>query len=295
MNSKILDYYATPSRFTTFTGAQLVAVRALPNDIEELVRIVQGVLIHRFVAEFMYDVHLPKSRDAESHLRHVSEIYEGIQKLHHAPLTEVREPAQRLSGVCHHFAKLLVSILRAKGVPARMRYGFGAYFNAGYFEDHSLCEVWDKQASRWRLVDPQFDERWQQSPLVKHDVLDVPRDQLLTADDAWRTCRAGARDAGHFGIMEMRGLWFIAGNLVKDIAALNKMELLQWDAWTGMPRPNNSMLNKKTLAHFDVLAELLHDPDAAFSELQTRYADPAKKLAVPDRVFNAMHRHLENI
>ena len=27
----------------------------------------------------------------------------------------------------------------------------------------------------------------------------------------------------------MRGLWFIAGNLIRDAAALNNMETLPWD------------------------------------------------------------------
>jgi len=213
--------------------------------------------------------------------------------LHRLPA--LAPPEQRLSGVCHHFAKLLTAILRAKDIPARMRYGFGAYFNAGYFEDHSLCEVWDGTLQRWRLVDPQFDEVWQQSPLVKHDVLDVPRDQFLTPAAAWQACRSGTLDAARFGIItgDMRGLWFIAGNLVKDLAALNKIELLQWDTWRGMPPSNDDMQDKKTLARFDALAELLQEPDAKFAQLQAYYA--TQELDVPERVFNALRRHLENI
>lgn len=91
----------------------------------------------------------------------------------------------------------------------------------------------------------------------------------------------------------MRGLWFIAGNIVKDVAALNKMEMLQWNAWTGMPRPNNKMQDKKRLKFFDQLATLTHEPDASFKELRKFYEDKANHLHVPDRVFNTMRRHLE--
>lgn len=39
-------------------------------------------------------------------------------------------------------------------------------------------------------------------------------------------------DPNDFGIFDMRGLWFVWGNLVRDIAALNRMELLlPWDSW----------------------------------------------------------------
>src|SRR5258708_26570766 len=32
-------------------------------------------------------------------------------------------------------------MLRAKGIAARVRCGFGSYFNPGYFEDHVVCEI----------------------------------------------------------------------------------------------------------------------------------------------------------
>jgi len=56
---------------------------------------------------------------------------------------------------------------------------------------------------------------------------------------AWTKCRSGALDALKFGIFQgnLRGWWFIAGNLVKDIASLNKVEMLQWDAWAVMRAP----------------------------------------------------------
>jgi hypothetical protein len=53
------------------------------------------------------------------------------------------------------------------------------------------------------------------------------------------------------------------------------------------------MHNKKTLLFFDRLADLLQDPDANFSELQAYYVNPDNGIQVPERVFNALHRHLE--
>lgn len=290
MNQSILDYYAQANELTTL-DAHLV--KPLPGDIPQLTAIVQGLLLHWFVAGSMYGVTVAPEREAEANLRYASQIIEGILTLDAHDLQQAREPGKRLVGVCHHFAKLLVAFLRGKKIPARMRYGFGDYFHAGFYEDHSLVEYWNVAEKRWVLVDPHFDAVWQQH--IKHQALDVPRTIFLVPASAWQRCRAGEADAATFGTIngDLHGLWFIAGNLVKDLAALNKTEMLQWDVWSGMPRPNNTMQNKKTLAFFDRLADLLQDPDANFAALLKFYADPDNGIAVPPRVFNAMHRHLE--
>ena len=144
---------------------------------KELVDVVKGLLIHQFVAKPFYGVAVPNERiEKESHIRKADQLLAAIQQIDGAPLTQEREPGKRLVGVCHHFAKLLVTLLRAKRIPARMRYGFGDYFNPGFYEDHSLVEYWNGKQKRWVLVDPQFDTRWQKQLRIEHDVFDVPRD-----------------------------------------------------------------------------------------------------------------------
>jgi len=66
---------------------------------------------------------------------------------------------------------------------------------------------------------------------ISFDPLDVPRDQFLTAGVAWQMCRTGQDNPDHFGIFNMRGLWFVRGNLVRDLLALNTIEILPWDVW----------------------------------------------------------------
>jgi hypothetical protein len=291
-----LAFYSKPGEMTSISRRRVDEIDNLPNDLKKLVAIVQGLLIHQFVAEALYGVTVPDERiDRESHIRRAEELLDVIHSLDPAPLSTPREPNKRLVGVCHHFAKVLLAILRAKGVPARMRYGFGAYFNPGFYEDHSLVECWDGKRRCWILVDPQFDDIWRKHLRIEHDILDVPRDLFLTAGEAWTKCRTGVLDASKFGIFQgnLRGWWFVAGNLIKDIASLNKVEMLQWDAWTGMPRPNNSMRDKKRLLFFDRLAELTCNPDSSFKELRKAYASKKNPIQVPRRVFNAVRRHLE--
>jgi len=293
-----LKYYATPGRFTTFGNKDIVVVKKLPKDVKQLSAILHGLLIHQYVARDFFAASLSEEKiDKETHLRSAADILHAIEALDAGPLTEQRAPNARVAGVCHHFAKLLLAILRAQGTSARMRYGFGDYFNPGSFEDHSLVEYWNKKEHRWVLADPQFDETWRWRLKIRHDVLDVPRDRFWTASQAWIACREGKQDPRAFGITPagMSGLWFIAGNLAKDLAALNKMEMLQWDAWSGMPRPNNTMKDKKRLAFFDRIAALTADPDTNFTALRKTYNDASEKIAVPACVFNAVRRHLEHI
>jgi hypothetical protein len=291
---RILDFYAEP---TTLTSAQEYAslLAELPDDVEKLTHIVQGLAIHEYAARDFYGVEVPDDRKSESHFRSLERMLEQILAINDQPLSIARPPDQRLFGVCHHFALLLVAILRAKGIAARVRFGFGSYFNPGFFEDHSLCEYWNLDEARWVLVDPQFDEVWCRELHIEHDVLDVPRDHFLTAGEAWASCQAGQNDPAQFGIFkgDLRGLWFVAGSLVRDLAALNKQELLQWDTWGAMPR-RDEVLQGHRLTFFDRVAALSRAPDASFDELRALYqAD--ERLRVPTTVFNAVLNQTEVI
>ena len=292
-DNAIFDFYAQPTAMTS-AGKYADALRALPADVGELSRIIQGVAIHEFMAP-AYGVTVSQERAQESHIRAAEQILDRIFALDSRPLTAPRPPEKRVVGVCHHFMMLLLAMLRAKNVPVRGRRGFGAYFNEGYFEDHVVCEYWNTAEERWALADPQFDELWRTKLKITYDVLDVPRNRFLIAADAWTGCRAGNADAAKFGIAKgnLRGLWFVASNLVHDVSVLNKMEMLQWDVWGAMPPPDQPLPDEQ-LAYFDQLAKLTSEPDANFAELRSRY-NQDERLRVPPIVFNAVLYRQEKI
>jgi len=208
-------------------GGQLAS---LPTDIAALVKTIQGLVVHVHWAE-RYGLKLSAQRRAEVQLRKTEPMLQRILELDARPLTELRPLEKRLAGNCRDFSTLLCSILRSQGVPARARCGFATYFWPEKYEDHWVCEYWRQEEGRWILVDAQIDALQQQVLGIDFDTLDVPRDKFVVAGKAWYMCRQGEADPGDFGIFDMRGLWFIRGNLVRDIAALNKMELLPWDSW----------------------------------------------------------------
>ena len=129
---------------------------------------------------------------------------------------------------------------------------------------------------------PQLDGRQRELFKIGFDPLDVPRDQFLVAGQAWELCRAGKADPDSFAILDMHGRWLIAGNLIRDLAALNNHEMLPWDVWGAMARTDAEL----DLPFFDRLAELSHAPDAHADELRAVYQD--KRIAVPGTVFNAV-------
>jgi hypothetical protein len=238
-------------------------------------------------------VQIPDERRNEVHIRANEARLQCIFARHDEPLSVAREPGERTIGDCRHFTVLLVAILRERGIPARARCGFGAYFDPGKFIDHWVGEYWSAVDRRWVMVDAQIDEVQRNLFKTDFDLLDVPRDCFLVAGDAWATCRAGGADPSKFGVMDMGGLWFIAGNVVRDVAALNNMEMLPWDVWGAMGQPGTE-LRPDQLAYFDRLATMTHDADASFAELRRLYeTDPG--LTVHGTVFNAVRNQPEEV
>jgi hypothetical protein len=291
---RALDFYARHSRFSD-PGRHTPLLDALPADPAGIAHAIQGLVIYEHVAQPFYGCPLSEARRGESHIRPAEKLIDAILALDHRPLDQSRPPEKRLVGVCRHFTLLAVAIFRQHGAPARARVGFGGYFNPGKYEDHWVCEYWSAERGRWALLDVQFDEIFTRNLAIRHDPLDVPRDQFLTAGDAWRKCRRGELDPNTFGIefSKLRGLWFVAGNLIGDLAALNGSEVLPWDVWGAKPG-SNVELSADRLAYFDELAALITDPDANFDALRRRYEIDAS-LRLPGNVFNALRQREEAV
>jgi hypothetical protein len=279
------DYYLEQALMTTPGDGKPLA--GLPRGPEAVASVAQGLVVHEFLTE-IYGFVLSPERRATVHVRPVSGLLARITAEDRRPLTVAREPARRLAGNCRHFTVLAVTMLRAQGTPARARCGFGNYFGSDAFEDHWVCEYWDSSAQRWVLIDAQLDDVQRKLSGIDFDVMDVPRDRFLVAGDAWQRVRRGEADPATFGLSPINraGDWWIAGNLLRDVAALNNMEMLPWDVWGAMPAPD-APIGDGDLELFDRLAALTHDPGRSPGELATRYADD-DRLRVPATVFNAV-------
>ena len=275
-----LEFYRRPIDLSS-AGRHSGLLADLPRDVGALADVVQGLLMHEHIAP-AYGLTLTPDHHAQAHVRPVEQILEGIVAGDPRSLRKARPEKDRFVCVCRSFTVLHVAMLRAQGVPARARCGFGAYFEKGRFIDHWVTEYWNGAEHRWVMVDSQLDDRQRRLFGIEFDPLDVPRERFLVAGEAWELARTGKADPEAFGILDMGGLWFIAGNLVRDAAALNNREMLPWDVWGAM-RQNDADLD---LGFFDRLATLTREPDRYFDELRAVYHD--ERIRVPSTVFNVV-------
>jgi hypothetical protein len=271
-----LTFFARPGGMTD-PGAYARLFDNLPTDLGDLCRIVQGTTIHVFWAE-RYGLKLSPEREGEVQLRSLERRLARMLELDPRPLTEARPLEKKLVGNCRDHTQLLVAILRHQGVPARARCGFGAYFLPNHYEDHWVAEYWNATQKRWILVDAQLDAFQCEAMKIPFNPLDVPRDQFIVGGLAWQMCRSGQTDPEQFGIFEMHGLGFVRGDFIRDVAALNKVELLPWDCWGLILAP--TLDQAEDLSLLDRLAELTANDVPDFESVRALYeSDPRLKVS----------------
>ena len=142
-------------------------------------------------------------------------------------------------------------------------------------------------------MDAQLDEVQQNILKTTFNTLDVPRDRFIVGGAAWKMCRDGQADPDHFGIFDMHGMDFVKGDFLRDVAALNKMELLPWDCW-GMILTEYETLPADDLSMLDRLAELTSKDVPAFDAVRQLYeSDP--RLHVGDSIQSYVNGSMEHI
>ena len=127
---------------------------------------------------------------------------------------------------------------RHKGIPSRARVGFAGYFFDGWLIDHEIAEVWDGSAERWRLVEPEIDddhtdpvEGARASTLLTRPRPLPDRPACLAASPLWWIHPEPSVTDPDPETPATRGWPQLRHNLVHDLAALNKTEMLLWEDW----------------------------------------------------------------
>ncbi|MCP4419246.1 MAG: transglutaminase domain-containing protein, partial [Chloroflexi bacterium] len=225
-----LAYYTLQSPITD-PGDFATLYDDLPQQPAELIPVINGLLIHYRAAK-RQKLSLGREQRREQRLRTMAQRLAQINKLNPASLTEARELKERQIGWCREFAVFMVSILRHKGFPARMRVGFETYFADEPFNgDHWITEFWDAEQARWRLIDadiggstPQELEAVMKKSLkpgldftdLRHGV------DFNVAAAIWKQARAGEIKPDRYRANKRWKGWpCLRGNLLHDFQALN--------------------------------------------------------------------------
>jgi hypothetical protein len=218
----------------------------LPTTPVELCAVAQGLVA---LPDLAASFGIPDERHEERSIRPASAILRALCALDDRPLVEERAGNDRVVGTCRHFAVLAGALLRHLGIAARVRCGFATYFEPGRYLDHWIVEYRAPSDDRWVRVDAE---------ILGFDFVDQPEDlaagEFLSGGEAWTLCRQDGADPAHFGVPGYPDNWGIGevrGNAVRDLAALNKVELLPWDAWGRM----EASYDGRTGAAYDALMD----------------------------------------
>jgi hypothetical protein len=228
MAASTIDY-RRPGVFTRLDADQSPLTDRLPTTPVDICKITQGLIVHPNDA---VSLPIPPERLAEKNLRGTSAIIRSLTSLDPAPLDVPRPAHLRVVGTCRHFALVSCALLRLQGIPARARCGFATYFIPGKSVDHWITEYWRTDEHRWVRID---------SEILGQSLVAAPEDlatgEFLTGGEAWRLFRQGLVDPDSFGVAGVAHAWGAAeirGNAIRDLAALQKIEMLPWDEWGRM-------------------------------------------------------------
>jgi hypothetical protein len=220
-------------------GAQADWLRDVPSDITAIRRVSQELVVHYTGATDGSFIPIRGERLSEVDLRYAEVMLGRLRSLGEPRLHRRRTLSERIVGCCRDFSLLFVTLARAKGIPARFRVGYAAYFTPGWPLDHVIAEVWDAGEERWRLVEPEVTDAFVDGHAAggPFNPLDVPPDRFLTGPEAWIRARAGRLDpercvvAPDFEEPYTRGWSSLRVHVVHDLAALARVEMLLWDQW----------------------------------------------------------------
>src|SRR5216684_921949 len=109
------EYYRGHGPMTA-PGAHGAEFRELPTDLAKLCEVVQGVLIHRDMAPFLYNLNMSKEQRDDGNIRPLAQMLTRIHTLDSRPLIKPREPGRRLPSVCRHFSVMLAGMLEKQGI-----------------------------------------------------------------------------------------------------------------------------------------------------------------------------------
>jgi hypothetical protein len=261
-------YWASQSRVTD-PGAAGGAIDELPADLHSLREASSRLVFHYRAGGDFAENGVPADRVSEINSMYASALLGRVLERGEPSLARDRRAADRVVGCCRDSVVLFLALARHKGIPARARVGFAAYFEPGWLMDHVVAEVWDDAEQRWRLVDAEMPAAWALEVDGRQvDWLDLTEDQFITGPRAWQAARAGRADPARYVVHPdlelpfLRGWTYLAHNAFHDLAALTKTEMLLWDEWGMQLGQGPGPVPEANAVVLDEICALTADPAA---------------------------------
>lgn len=254
-----LSYFASQSPITD-PGKYGDVIAAMPKDAAALCAAIQGLCLN-YKVWYTYKVGTEQMLQSNDH--YVSDIIKNILNKCKAPLTEARaEDHERLYTSTADCVSLFCSVARANGIPTRKRVGYKV---GDTYIGYDIAEYWNGTA-------------WEQADAAGR----LDGCKFVSAAEAWQAWKKGELDADLVHCDPSCGVEALRAGVMLDLAAVNKMEMLNWDRYGWMLTPVKYQ-SKRAAAVLNEVAELLLDVDANIEALQAVYTRE-EGLEVPDVV-----------
>jgi sulfatase modifying factor 1 len=259
----LLDFYRQFSPFTD-PGEYTYLYKNLPDSLPELCKLIRSQFIHPFAELPNYREQIPKERWNEMmNYPTVKSILKGLVNSNPAGLIYNRKPEDRLVLGCPQNAILLASILKYRGVPARVRAGHATYLAPGFHVNHTICEVWNAEENHWMLVDPSTDK------------VDFSSDEFDFSNEAWLQMQKGEIDPNLYGIPgKYTGEGSIVGKISNDLASVLGIEytIYQYAPILDYAMDKEKKFSAEQIETLNTISELMNTIDAEnFTKLQKMY------------------------
>ncbi len=262
-DNTVLDFYRQYSSFTD-PGEYKYLYENLPDSLPELCSLIRSQFIHPYAELPKYSEQIPKERWNES-LKYptVKSVLEGLISYDSRGLVKDRKPGDRLVLGCRHNAILLASILKNRGIPARVRCGHVTYLIPDFHASHTICEVWNENDKRWMLVDPST------------VMVDFSSEKFDFSNDAWLKLQKKEIDPNFFGFPgKYSGLVSIVGKVCTDLAFILGTEytIYQYAPILDYAFDKDKQLSAEQIETLNKICKLMKTLDAEnLSKLQEIY------------------------
>lgn len=282
MDNKILNYYLQLSQYTNPGLYKDALQKSLPNSVEELGLLVRKQIIHRMTlkngntgsnADLRYGdtTKVPWYRQPEDDVFvTASAMFAELFRRDPRGLVLDRGVESKLVLTCRFTSILMASLLKIKGIPARVRSGFAPYFNVeglpgGKSDDHWINQYWNKKESRWVTIDVDGSIEG----YLKFNPYDISEGIFDFSPDAWLAVRSGKIDGQHFwNAGGTGGLIAISWELFYDLHCLMNDEVIYHHTPEITHFGKFDKLSEEQLIEIDNLAKLMQKPDDNFNQLK---------------------------
>lgn len=278
---KHVQHYLQTSQFTDLGAYRDRIKNELPDDIRELGALVRAQIIHRGTlvagntgsnADQRYGdmTKVPWWRQPEDDyfptaISMVAELFRRDER----GFVNDRAESDKMILTCRFVALLTTAILKAKGIPARLRSGFESYAapRPSTSCDHWITQYWNEGENRWHTIDVDCSIED-----VNFDPYDMPPGTFEWSADSWLAARVGKADSERFwNAGGFVGLMPISWELFYDLHCLMNNEIIYLH--NPILIKDFAHLSEEELQEIDELARLMQNPDENFDALKSIFTE----------------------